>query len=128
VAKNVNLFETGHPFLVFKDPCNIRSPQQHVGVVHSSNLCTEITENTSETETSVCNLASINLANHIVEGKLDEDKLAKTIKTGMRMLDNVIDINFYPIASARNSNLKHRPVGHDGFPRCVIQTATFLCE
>ena len=105
------LFETGSAWVCFKDPCNLRNPQQHVGVVHSSNLCTEITENTSETETAVCNLASINLANHIVDGKLDEDKLAKTVKTGMRMLDNVIDINFYPIPSARHSNLQHRPVG-----------------
>jgi ribonucleoside-diphosphate reductase alpha chain len=106
------LFETGHPWLTFKDACNIRSPQGHVGVVHSSNLCTEITLNTSKDETAVCNLGSVNLAEHITsDGKLDHDKLAKTIETAMRMLDNVIDINYYPIPEARNSNLKHRPVG-----------------
>ncbi len=105
------IFETGHPWITFKDPCNIRSPQQHVGVVHSSNLCTEITLNTSDTETAVCNLGSVNLANHIIDGVLDQDKLKRTIKTAMRMLDNVIDINYYAVAKARNSNLKHRPVG-----------------
>lgn len=105
------LFETGHPWITFKDPCNIRSPQDHCGVVHSSNLCTEITLNTSEDETAVCNLGSINLGTHIVDGKLDKELLAKTVKTAVRMLDNVIDINFYPTVEAQNSNLKHRPVG-----------------
>jgi ribonucleoside-diphosphate reductase alpha chain len=105
------IFETGHPWITFKDPCNIRSPQQHAGVVHSSNLCTEITLNTSGDETAVCNLGSVNLVNHIKDGKLDEAKLKRTIKTAMRMLDNVIDINYYAVAKARNSNVKHRPVG-----------------
>jgi len=105
------LFETGHPWITFKDPCNIRSPQDHVGVVHSSNLCTEITLNTSNDETAVCNLGSINLQKHITRGKLDEASLADTIKHAMRMLDNVIDLNFYPTAEARNSNMRHRPVG-----------------
>ncbi len=105
------LFETGHPWITFKDPCNIRSPQQHAGVVHSSNLCTEITLNTSADEIAVCNLGSINLVNHIVDGKLDKKKLKKTVKTAVRMLDNVVDINYYPVPQARNSNLKHRPVG-----------------
>ena len=105
------LFETGHPWITFKDPCNIRSPQQHMGVVHSSNLCTEITLNTNEQEIAVCNLGSVNLVNHIRDGKLDAAKLACTVKTAMRMLDNVIDINFYPVRKARNANMKHRPVG-----------------
>ena len=105
------LFETGHPWICWADPCNIRNPQQHVGMVHSSNLCTEIIENTNKNETAVCNLLSVNLANHIVNGEIDRDKLANTVKTGMRRLDNVIDINYYPIPEARNSNLKHRPVG-----------------
>ncbi|GIZ13475.1 ribonucleoside-diphosphate reductase subunit alpha [Pseudomonas sp. NCCP-436] len=105
------LFETGHPWLTFKDPCNLRSPQQHVGVVHSSNLCTEITLNTNADEIAVCNLGSINLVNHIVDGKLDVEKLGRTVKTAVRMLDNVIDINYYSVPQARNSNLKHRPVG-----------------
>ena len=105
------LFETGHPWITFKDPCNIRSPQQHVGVVHSSNLCTEITLNTSDTETAVCNLGSVNLARHIVNGQLDHDKLKKTINTAMRMLDNVIDINYYAVQKAKDSNMRHRPVG-----------------
>ncbi|SDH90450.1 ribonucleoside-diphosphate reductase subunit alpha [Pseudomonas panipatensis] len=105
------LFETGHPWLTFKDPCNLRSPQQHVGVVHSSNLCTEITLNTNKDEIAVCNLGSVNLVNHIVDGKLDTAKLQKTVKTAVRMLDNVIDINYYSVPQARNSNLKHRPVG-----------------
>ncbi|WP_312799623.1 ribonucleoside-diphosphate reductase subunit alpha [Pseudomonas sp.] len=105
------LFETGHPWLTFKDPCNLRSPQQHVGVVHSSNLCTEITLNTNKDEIAVCNLGSINLVNHIVEGKLDIEKIGRTVKTAVRMLDNVIDINYYSVPQARNSNLKHRPVG-----------------
>ncbi|MBD7977823.1 ribonucleoside-diphosphate reductase subunit alpha [Serpens gallinarum] len=105
------LFETGHPWITFKDPCNLRSPQQHVGVVHSSNLCTEITLNTNADEIAVCNLGSVNLPNHIVDGKLDTEKLARTVRTAVRMLDNVIDINYYSVPQARNSNLKHRPVG-----------------
>lgn len=105
------LFETGHPWLTFKDVCNLRSPQQHVGVVHSSNLCTEITLNTSIDEVAVCNLGSINLPNHIVDGKLDVLKLRNTIRLATRALDNVIDINFYPIPEAKNSNMQHRPVG-----------------
>ncbi|PCK09907.1 MAG: ribonucleoside-diphosphate reductase subunit alpha [Alteromonadaceae bacterium] len=106
------LFETGHPWITFKDSCNLRSPQQHVGVIHSSNLCTEITLNTSaNNEIAVCNLGSVNLARHIVDGKLDEERLAKTIKTAIRMLDNVIDINYYAVQTARASNLRHRPIG-----------------
>jgi ribonucleoside-diphosphate reductase alpha chain len=112
------LFETGHPWITFKDPCNIRSPQQHVGVVHSSNLCTEITLNTNDTEIAVCNLGSVNLVNHLkpaASGQdrpdLDLEKLHRTIRTAMRMLDNVIDINYYAVAKARNSNIRHRPVG-----------------
>jgi ribonucleoside-diphosphate reductase alpha chain len=120
------LFETGHPWITFKDPCNIRSPQQHVGVVHSSNLCTEITLNTNDDEIAVCNLGSVNLTAHMTtdaNGRmvLDHDKLQKTIATAMRMLDNVIDINYYAVAKARNSNLKHRPVGLGimGFQDCL---------
>lgn len=105
------LFETGHPWVTFKDPCNLRSPQQHVGVVHSSNLCTEITLNTSADEIAVCNLGSVNLANHVSEQGLDIAKLERTINTAMRMLDNVIDYNFYSVIQARRSNLRHRPVG-----------------
>ncbi len=105
------LFETGHPWLTFKDPCNLRSPQQHVGVVHSSNLCTEITLNTNKDEIAVCNLGSINLPTHIVDGTLDTAKLQRTVNTAVRMLDNVIDINYYSVPQARNSNFKHRPVG-----------------
>ena len=109
------LFETGHPWITFKDACNVRSPQQHVGVVHSSNLCTEITLNTSDTETAVCNLGSVNLVRHLKTGangpELDHDKLKRTINTAMRMLDNVIDINYYAVKKARDSNLAHRPVG-----------------
>jgi ribonucleoside-diphosphate reductase alpha chain len=105
------LFETGHPWITFKDACNVRSPQQHAGVVHSSNLCTEITLNTSDTETAVCNLGSVNLARHLKDGAVDHDKLKKTIKTAMRMLDNVIDINYYAVEKARASNMRHRPVG-----------------
>ena len=105
------LFETGHPWITFKDPCNIRSPQQHAGVVHSSNLCTEITLNTSDEETAVCNLGSVNLLRHLKDGKLDQVKLQKTISTAMRMLDNVIDINYYAVKKARESNMRHRPVG-----------------
>lgn len=135
-----SLFETGHPWITFKDPCNIRSPQQHAGVVHSSNLCTEITLNTKATqynknsrsvkqygETAVCNLGSINLANHIKDGEIDYDKLKKTIAVGSRMLDNVIDINFYPTEEAKRSNTAHRPVGmgsmgwHDMFYALGVQ-------
>ncbi|MFH0132110.1 ribonucleoside-diphosphate reductase subunit alpha [Variovorax sp. EL159] len=105
------LFETGHPWITFKDACNVRSPQQHAGVVHSSNLCTEITLNTSDTETAVCNLGSVNLLQHLKDGKVDQAKLKKTISTAMRMLDNVIDINYYAVKKARDSNLRHRPVG-----------------
>ncbi|BBJ00390.1 ribonucleoside-diphosphate reductase [Ferrigenium kumadai] len=121
------LFETGHPWITFKDPCNIRSPQQHVGVVHSSNLCTEITLNTSDNEIAVCNLGSVNLAAHLYPkghekaGQLDHDKLRRTVSTAMRMLDNVVDINYYAVGKARNSNLKHRPVGLGimGFQDCL---------
>ena len=105
------LFETGHPWITFKDACNIRSPQQHAGVVHSSNLCTEITLNTSKTETAVCNLGSVNLLHHIKDGMIDHTKLQKTVTTAMRMLDNVIDINYYAVKKARDSNMRHRPVG-----------------
>ncbi len=126
------LFETGHPWITFKDACNVRSPQQHIGVVHSSNLCTEITLNTSESEIAVCNLGSVNLAAHIrgqrtedggqkIGDVLDLEKLQRTVRTAMRMLDNVIDINYYAVAKARNSNLKHRPVGLGimGFQDCL---------
>lgn len=105
------LFETGHPWITFKDPCNIRSPQQHVGMVHSSNLCTEITLNTADDEIAVCNLGSINLPQHIGENGLDLEKLKRTIATAMRMLDNVIECNYYSVPQARKSNLQHRPVG-----------------
>ncbi|KTD39388.1 ribonucleotide-diphosphate reductase subunit alpha [Legionella nautarum] len=105
------LFETGHPWLTFKDACNLRSPQQHAGVIHSSNLCTEITLNTSVDEIAVCNLGSVNLPAHIRNGKIDREKLKRTITTAVRMLDNVVDINYYSVPQARNSNLKHRPVG-----------------
>jgi len=105
------LFETGHPWITFKDPCNIRSPQRHVGVVHSSNLCTEITLNTSDDEIAVCNLGSVNLPHHVTEKGIDHKKLKKTVTTAMRMLDNVIDYNFYSVPQARRSNLRHRPVG-----------------
>jgi ribonucleoside-diphosphate reductase alpha chain len=115
------LFETGHPWITFKDPCNLRSPQQHVGVVHSSNLCTEITLNTSVDEIAVCNLGSVNLVAHMTDGGLDFDKLMRTVRTAMRMLDNVIDINYYAVDKARNSNLRHRPVGLGimGFQDCL---------
>ena len=106
------LFETGHPWITFKDACNLRSPQQHVGVIHSSNLCTEITLNTSQDEIAVCNLGSINLPNHLNEnGELNEEKIERTITTAIRMLDNVIDINYYAVPQAENSNFKHRPIG-----------------
>jgi ribonucleoside-diphosphate reductase alpha chain len=120
------LFETGHPWITFKDACNLRSPQQHVGTIHSSNLCTEITLNTSDTEIAVCNLGSVNLPAHMradAKGgyELDHVKLKKTIRTAMRMLDNVIDINYYAVNKARNSNVKHRPVGLGimGFQNCL---------
>ncbi|MGA8008723.1 MAG: ribonucleoside-diphosphate reductase subunit alpha [Thiomonas sp.] len=117
------LFETGHPWITFKDACNVRSPQQHVGVVHSSNLCTEITLNTNESEIAVCNLGSVNLAAHLQAGAIDQAKLKRTIQTAMRMLDNVIDINYYAVAKARNANMKHRPVGLGimGFQDCLYQ-------
>ncbi len=124
------LFETGHPWITFKDPSNIRSPQDHKGVVHSSNLCTEILLNTSEQETAVCNLGSINLLNHITDGKLDLKKLESTVATAVRMLDNVIDINFYPTQEARHANQRHRPVGlglmgfQDAIAACGISYAS----
>jgi ribonucleoside-diphosphate reductase alpha chain len=105
------LYETGHPWVTFKDPCNLRSPQHHTGVVHSSNLCTEITLNTSDAEIAVCNLGSVNLAAHVDENGLDHEKLAATIRSAVRMLDNVIDYNYYSVAKARRSNLRHRPIG-----------------
>jgi ribonucleoside-diphosphate reductase alpha chain len=105
------LFETGHPWITFKDTCNVRSPQQHIGAIHSSNLCTEITLNTNKDEIAVCNLGSVNLMNHVSETGLDQEKLKSTIKTAVRMLDNVIDINYYSVPQAKNSNLKHRPIG-----------------
>ena len=105
------LFETGHPWITFKDACNLRSPQQHAGVIHSSNLCTEITLNTSADEIAVCNLGSVNLANHMKDGVLNEAKVKQTVSTAIRMLDNVININYYSVETARNSNLKHRPIG-----------------
>lgn len=120
------LFETGHPWITFKDPCNIRSPQQHVGVVHSSNLCTEITLNTNDDEIAVCNLGSVNLSAHLKQDAsgqyvLDHEKLENTVSIAMRMLDNVIDINFYAVDKARNSNARHRPVGLGmmGFQDCL---------
>ncbi|WP_449369578.1 ribonucleoside-diphosphate reductase subunit alpha [Thiomonas sp.] len=122
------LFETGHPWITFKDACNVRSPQQHVGVVHSSNLCTEITLNTNENEIAVCNLGSVNLAAHLKDGAdgskvIDQAKLKRTVRIAMRMLDNVIDINYYAVAKARNANMKHRPVGLGimGFQDCLYQ-------
>ena len=118
------LFETGHPWITFKDPCNLRSPQQHIGTVHSSNLCTEITLNTNDEEIAVCNLGSVNMAQHVADGALDQVKLEKTISTAMRMLDNVIDYNYYSVPQARRSNLKHRPVGLGimGFQDALYQT------
>ena len=106
------LFETGHPWMTFKDPCNLRSPQQHTGVVHSSNLCTEITLNTvAGEEIAVCNLGSVNLKQHMLDGKLDEEKIKATVTTAIRMLDNVININYYSVDTSENSNLQHRPIG-----------------
>ena len=119
------LFETGHPWITFKDACNVRSPQDHAGVVHSSNLCTEITLNTSADETAVCNLGSVNLATHVTAaGELDQEQLGRTVRTAVRMLDNVIDINFYPTDEARNSNLRHRPIGLGvmGFQDLLFET------
>ena len=124
------VFETGHPWITFKDPSNIRSPQDHQGVVHSSNLCTEILLNTSADETAVCNLGSINMLNHVTDGKLDHEKLEETINTAVRMLDNVIDINFYPTDEAKNANQRHRPVGlgmmgfQDALSACGISYAS----
>ncbi|MGE4336898.1 MAG: ribonucleoside-diphosphate reductase subunit alpha [Pigmentiphaga sp.] len=125
------LFETGHPWITFKDPCNIRSPQQHVGVVHSSNLCTEITLNTNDSEIAVCNLGSVNLVAHMAPTAdggyaLDHAKLERTIRTAMRMLDNVIDINYYAVDKARNANMRHRPVGMGimGFQDCLHMMRT----
>lgn len=105
------LFSTGHPWITFKDPSNIRSPQDHVGVVHGSNLCTEITLNTSETEVAVCNIGSVNMMRHVRNGQIDYHALEETVHVAMRMLDNVVDLNYYPIVEAKNSNLRHRPVG-----------------
>lgn len=127
------LFETGHPWITFKDPSNIRSPQDHVGVVHNSNLCTEITLNTSAEETAVCNLGSINFARHITDGAFDQEKVKVTVRTAMRMLDNVIDLNFYPTKEARTANMRHRPVGlgvmgfHDALYQLDIQFASSEC-
>ena len=124
------VFETGHPWITFKDPSNIRSPQDHCGVVHSSNLCTEILLNTSADETAVCNLGSINLLNHVLDGGLDLEKLEETINTAVRMLDNVIDINFYPTEESKNANQRHRPVGlglmgfQDALSACGISYAS----
>ena len=119
------LYETGHPWLTFKDAINVRSPQDHCGRVHSSNLCTEITLNTSKEETAVCNLASINLGHMITDGKLDEDKIARTVETGIRMLDNVIDNNFYPTPEAKTSNMRHRPIG---LGMMGYQDALYKCD
>ncbi|MDE2259720.1 MAG: ribonucleoside-diphosphate reductase subunit alpha [Betaproteobacteria bacterium] len=119
------LFETGHPWITFKDACNLRSPQQHAGIIHSSNLCTEITLNTSETETAVCNLGSVNLPAHLIQQDgqwvLDQEKLKRTVRSAMRLLDNVVDLNFYPTLKARNANVRHRPVGLGimGFSNCL---------
>ena len=106
------LFETGHPWITFKDTCNVRSPQDHVGVIHSSNLCTEITLNTGADETAVCNLGSVVLDSHLqADGSLDHEKLRDTIRIAVRALDNVIDVNFYPTDAAKTSNMRHRPIG-----------------
>ncbi|MCY4325924.1 MAG: ribonucleoside-diphosphate reductase subunit alpha, partial [Betaproteobacteria bacterium] len=117
------IYETGHPWFTFKDACNIRSPQQHTGVVHSSNLCTEITLNTSREEIAVCNLGSINLVAHMRGSQLDEEMIAATVKTAIRMLDNVIDLNYYSVDKARNSNMRHRPIGLGmmGFQDCLYE-------
>ena len=124
------LFETGHPWITFKDACNLRSPQQHVGVIHSSNLCTEITLNTSNDEIAVCNLGSVNLPQHMKDGVLDQEKVKRTVTTALRMLDNVIDINYYSVDTAKNSNLKHRPVGMGlmGFQDALYMQDTPYCS
>ncbi|MDA9068421.1 ribonucleoside-diphosphate reductase subunit alpha [Gammaproteobacteria bacterium] len=124
------LFETGHPWITFKDACNLRSPQQHVGVIHSSNLCTEITLNTSADEIAVCNLGSVNLPQHMKDGVLDQEKVKRTVTTALRMLDNVIDINYYSVDTAKNSNLKHRPVGMGimGFQDALYLQDTPYCS
>ena len=124
------LFETGHPWITFKDSCNLRSPQQHTGVIHSSNLCTEITLNTSADEIAVCNLGSVNLARHMKDGALDEEKIKQTVSTAIRMLDNVININYYSVDTAKNSNLKHRPVGMGlmGFQDALYMQDTPYCS
>ena len=124
------LFETGHPWITFKDSCNLRSPQQHVGVIHSSNLCTEITLNTSNDEIAVCNLGSVNLPQHMKDGVLDQEKVKQTVTTALRMLDNVIDINYYSVDTAKNSNLKHRPVGMGlmGFKDALYMQDTPYCS
>ena len=124
------LFETGHPWITFKDACNLRSPQQHVGVIHSSNLCTEITLNTSADEIAVCNLGSVNLPQHMKDGVLDQEKVKRTVTTALRMLDNVIDINYYSVDTAKNSNLKHRPVGMGimGFQDALYMQDTPYCS
>ena len=124
------LFETGHPWITFKDACNLRSPQQHIGVIHSSNLCTEITLNTSKDEIAVCNLGSVNLPQHMKDGVLDQEKVKRTVTTALRMLDNVIDINYYSVETAKNSNLKHRPVGMGimGFQDALYMQDTPYCS
>ena len=124
------LFETGHPWITFKDACNLRSPQQHIGVIHSSNLCTEITLNTSADEIAVCNLGSVNLPQHVKDGVLDQEKVKRTVTTALRMLDNVIDINYYSVDTAKNSNLKHRPVGMGimGFQDALYMQDTPYCS
>jgi ribonucleoside-diphosphate reductase alpha chain len=124
------LFETGHPWITFKDACNLRSPQQHIGVIHSSNLCTEITLNTSKDEIAVCNLGSVNLPQHMKDGALDQEKVKRTVTTALRMLDNVIDINYYSVETAKNSNLKHRPVGMGimGFQDALYMQDTPYCS
>ncbi|MDB9947327.1 ribonucleoside-diphosphate reductase subunit alpha [Gammaproteobacteria bacterium] len=124
------LFETGHPWITFKDACNLRSPQQHIGVIHSSNLCTEITLNTSSDEIAVCNLGSVNLPQHMKDGVLDQEKVKRTVTTALRMLDNVIDINYYSVDTAKNSNLKHRPVGMGimGFQDALYMQDTPYCS
>ena len=124
------LFETGHPWITFKDACNLRSPQQHIGVIHSSNLCTEITLNTSADEIAVCNLGSVNLPQHMKDGVLDQEKVKRTVTTALRMLDNVIDSNYYSVDTAKNSNLKHRPVGMGimGFQDALYMQDTPYCS
>ena len=122
------IFETGHPWMTFKDPCNLRSPQQHCGVVHSSNLCTEITLNTNAEEIAVCNLGSVNLPQHIEDGELNLAKLRSTVRTAIRMLDNVIDINYYSVPQAETSNFPSPPhwLGPDGLSGCPLQDRYLL--